>query len=247
MNLSRRAILIGGSAFWVAPGIAGASTNERLLQNRLELWANYARRTKNMMARLITTRETSLLDEPLVSQGSLVFDAPSTLLMRDDGLAGSSTLIQGDTVTVRPTQPTLEPPPPIEPALREAERWLAGLLLRLFSPPPAEEGGQRVLVEGLRYDVPRRSFRLELMPARGSIVRKTFRSVTVHLDPVVGTVTQVLLAQTQGDRLRMQLTDHRQNVDQADIDAVLDTVRDGSPEAPTDPASAEGDHLPHTP
>jgi hypothetical protein len=84
VNLSRRAILIGGSAFWVAPGIAGASTNERLLQNRLELWANYARRTKNMMARLITTRETSLLDEPLVSQVSLVFDAPSTLLMRDD-------------------------------------------------------------------------------------------------------------------------------------------------------------------
>ena len=64
------------------------------------------------------------------------------------------------------------------------------------------------------------------MPARGSVVRKTFRSVTVHLDPVVGTVTQILIAQTEGDRLRLQLSDHRQNVDQADVEAVLSTVRD---------------------
>lgn len=231
MTLSRRAILVGSAATLV-PQLARAAPNERLLQNRLELWANYARRTKNMMARVTTTRETSLLDEPLVTQGSLVFDAPSTLLLRDDGLSGSSTLVDGESVTVRPTQPTLAAPPAVEPAQREAERWLAGLLLRLFAPPPSEEGGQRVLIEGLRVDVPRRSFRLELIPARGSVVRKTFRSVTVHLDPVVGTVTQVLVAQTQGDRLRLQLTDHRQNVDQEDIDAVLNTVRDSAPSEP---------------
>lgn len=225
MTLSRRVIVVGGLAALAAPAVALAA-DERLLQNRLELWANYARRTKNVMARLITTRETSLLDEPLVTQGALVFDAPTTLLMRDDGLAGSSTLIQGESVSVRPNQPTLAPPPAVEPALRDAQRWLANLLLRLFAPPPKEEGGERTLVEGLRYDVPRRSFQLELMPARGSVVRKTFRSVTVHLDPVVGTVTQILIAQTEGDRMRIQLSDHRQNVDQVDIDAVLDTVRE---------------------
>ncbi len=224
MSVSRRTVLLGGVSVLASPRIAAAA-DQRLLQNRLELWSNYARRTKNVMARLITTRETSLLDEPLVTQGSLVFDAPTTLLMRDDGLVGSSTLIEGESVTVRPNQPSLAAPPPVEPALREAQRWLSSLLLRLFAPPPKEEGGERTLIEGLRVDVPRRSFRLELMPARGSIVRKTFRSVTVHLDPVVGTVTQIILAQTQGDRLRLQLTDHRQNVEQADVDAVLDTVR----------------------
>jgi len=225
MTLSRRSIVWGG----VAAGLLGPSTalaaDQRLLQNRLELWANYARRTKNVMARLVTTRETSLLDEPLVTQGSLVFDAPSTLLMRDDGLVGSSSLVEGDSVTVTPNQPTLAAPAPVEPALREAQKWLSTILLRLFAPPPPEEGGERSLIEGMRVDVPRRSFRLELLPARGSVVRKTFRSVAVHLDPVVGTVNQILIAQTQGDRLRLRITDHRQNVEQSDVDAVLDTVR----------------------
>ncbi len=224
MKLSRRVRLVGGVAT-VLTSRDALAVDQRLLQNRLELWSNYARRTKNVMARLVTTRETSLLDEPLVTQGSMVFDAPTTLLMRDDGLTGSSSLIEGETITVVPNQTTLASPPEIEPAMREAQRWLADLLVRLFAPPPKEEGGERSLIEGLRVDVPRRSFRMELMPARGSVVRKTFRSVTVHLDPVVGTVTQVLIAQTQGDRVRLQLSDHRQNVDQADVDAVLDTVR----------------------
>ena len=227
MNPTRRALIAGGVATLLLPGRASAA-DERLLQNRLELWSNYARRTKNVLARLVTTRETSLLDEPLVTQGSLVFDAPTTLLMRDDGLGGSSSLIQGESVTVLPNQTTLASPPRVEPSQREAQRWLASLLLRLFAPPPQEEGGERTLIDGLRVNVPRRSFRLELMPARGSVVRKTFRSVTVHLDPVVGTVTQILIAQTQGDRVRLQLSDHRQNIDQADIDAVLDTVRTGT-------------------
>lgn len=225
MTLTRRRLLWATAA----AGLLGPSTaraaDQRLLQNRLELWANYARRTKNVMARLVTTRETSLLDEPLVTQGSLVFDAPTTLLLRDDGLVGSSSLVEGETVTVLPNQPTLSGPPQVEPTNREAQQWLSTLLLRLFSPPPLEEGGERSLIEGMRVDVPRRSFRLELLPARGSVVRKTFRSVTVHLDPVVGTVNQILIAQTQGDRLRLRITDHRQNVEQSDVDAVLDTVR----------------------
>lgn len=225
MTLSRRTVLWGGVAAGLLSPSSVLAADQRLLQNRLELWANYARRTKNVLARLVTTRETSLLDEPLVTQGSLVFDAPTTLLMRDDGLVGSSSLLEGESVTVLPNQPTLALPPPVEPGLREAQKWLSTLLLRLFAPPPLEEGGERSLIEGMRVDVPRRSFRLELMPARGSVVRKTFRSITIHLDPVVGTVNQILIAQTQGDRLRLQLTDHRQNVEQADIDAVLDTVR----------------------
>lgn len=225
MTLSRRTVLWGGvTAALLGPSPVLAA-DQRLLQNRLELWAGYARRTKNVMARLVTTRETSLLDEPLITQGSLVFDAPTTLLMRDDGLVGSSSLVEGESVTVLPNQPTLAAPPAVEPALREAQKWLSTILLRLFAPPPLEEGGERSLIEGMRVDVPRRSFRLELLPARGSVVRKTFRSITVHLDPVVGTVNQILIAQTQGDRLRLRITDHRQNVEQADIDAVLATVR----------------------
>ena len=78
MTLSRRVILVGGVAT-VLTSRRALAVDQRLLQNRLELWSNYARRTKNVMARLVTTRETSLLDEPLVTQGSMVFDAPTTL------------------------------------------------------------------------------------------------------------------------------------------------------------------------
>ncbi len=224
MSVSRRGIIAGGLAFLASPPALAAS-DAKLLQNRLELWANYARRTKNVMARLVTTRETSLLDEPLITTGSLVFNAPNTLVLRDDGLSGSSTLVDGDTVSVLPNQSTLARPPAVDPAQREAQRWLSTLLLRAFAPPPRQEAGERNLIEGVRVNVVRRSFRLELLPERGSVVRKTFRSLTLHLDPVVGAVTQIVLAQTQGDQVRLQITDHRQNVEDADVDAVIDTVR----------------------
>lgn len=224
MTLSRRGILTGATALlWTRPALA--APNPKLLQNRLELWANYAKRTQNVIARLVTTRETSLLDEPLVTTGSLAFAAPSSLVLRDDGRAGSSTLVEGDDVWVLPNQTDLAGPPPVDPAQRAAQAWLADRLVRLFAPPKGE-GSERAIIDGARVDVPRKSFRLELMPQRGSVVRKTFRSITVYLDPVVGAVTQVIIAQTQGDRLRLQLTDHRQNVDPADVDAIVNTVRD---------------------
>ena len=224
MTLSRRSLLTGASAL-LCTRSASAAPNPKLLQNRLELWANYAKRTQNVVARLVTTRETSLLDEPLVTTGSLAFASPSSLVLRDDGRAGSSTLVEGDDVWVLPNQSDLAEPPPIDPSQRAAQAWLADRLIRLFAPPKGE-GSERSIIEGARIDVPRKSFRLELMPQRGSVVRKTFRSITVYLDPVVGAVTQVIIAQTQGDRLRLQLSDHRQNVDAADVDAILDTVRD---------------------
>ncbi len=225
MNMSRRGIVAGGLAFAVSPSVHAAS-DAKLLQNRLELWANYARRTQNVMARLMTTRETSLLDEPLVTTGALVFKAPGILVLRDDGLTGSSTLVDGESVWVIPNQTTLARPPAVDSTQREAERWLSTMLLRLFAPPPKEEAGERALIEGVRVNVVRRSFRLELLPERGSVVRKTFRSLTVHLDPVVGAVTQLIVAQTQGDQIQLQITDHRQNVDVADVEAVIETVRD---------------------
>lgn len=229
MTTSRRAFTLSTlsvmGTFIVLPRTSSAAPNPKLLQNRLELWANYARRTKNVLARLVTTRETSLLDEPLVTTGSLVYAAPDTLVLRDDGLSGSATLIEGNRVHVVPNQTTLERPPTVEPGLLAAQAWLAERLLRLFRPPQGDEG-ERDLIADARVDVPRKSFRVELMPSRGSVVRKTFRSITVHLDPVVGAVTQVVVAQTQGDRVRMQITDHRQNVEAADVEAVVQTVRE---------------------
>ncbi len=41
------------------------------------------------------------------------------------------------------------------------------------------------------------------------------------LDPVVGTITQIAVAEAQGDRVVMGLTDHRQNLPDEDIDRFL--------------------------
>ncbi len=221
--MRRRTWLAGATAALTATS-ARAAPSTQVLQNRIELWANYARRTKNVLARLVTTRETSLLSEPLVVTGTMAFEAPGTLVLRDDGLTGSSTLVDSDGVFVVPNQTDLALPPGMSAAQRPAQAWLADRLLRLFRPPDGETG-ERAVIEDARVDVPRKSYRLELMPPSGSIVRRTFRSITVHLDPVVGAVTQILIAQTQGDRLRLQLSDHRQNVDAGDIDALVTTVR----------------------
>ena len=59
------------------------------------------------------------------------------------------------------------------------------------------------------------------MPPIGSTTRRQLRSVSIHLDPVVGTITQIVIAEAQGDRMVLGLSDHRQNLPDADIDAFV--------------------------
>lgn len=224
MKLERRELLLGiGAALVAAPTWTHASpADTKRLENRTDLWANYARRTKNMMARLTTTRETSLLDAPLVVTGSLVFVAPDTLVLRDDGLTGSTTYVDKERVAVAPNQSELPQGPDLDAARTPGARWLGDRLLGLFRPGDAD-----ALLAGARVNVPRgKGYRIELLPERGSPARKVIRSITVHLDPVAGAVTQALIAEAQGDRLRLQITDHRQNVDEADVNRVIDTARE---------------------
>jgi hypothetical protein len=224
--LRRRWLSLAGAAIAVAaaPRVAmAAEPRARRLQNRLELWANYARRSsKNLLARITTTRETSLLDEPLVATGTLAFLAPATLVLRDDGLTGSTTLIDDGDLLVQPNQPDMPRGPEIDPREHEAAAWLADRLIRCFAPSEDDEA----LIEGARVDVPKgRGYRLELRPVRGSVVRQLLRSMTIHFDPVGGAVTEILIAEAQGDRLRIQVTDHRQNVEDEDTDRILDEAR----------------------
>ena len=91
--MKRRTDMSAAAAWLVArPLQAAPSREEQRQQNRIELWHNYAAKTENLVARLTTTRETSLLDEPLTVTGSLLFVGPGTLVLRDDGLSGSTTV-----------------------------------------------------------------------------------------------------------------------------------------------------------
>jgi hypothetical protein len=189
---------------------------DKRLRNRLELWHNFASRTQNLVARSTTTRETSLLEAPLVASGTLVFRAPDLLVLRDDGLQGSTTRIEGERVEILVNTPGV-PATVIDRASQPAAAWLADRLRALFAP-----GDASALVAGCRTSVPKgKGYRLELLPPRGSEIRKLLRSVTVHLDAVAGAVTEILVAEAAGDRMRIQLADHRQNLPDADIDRTL--------------------------
>lgn len=203
---------------------APSELEQKRLQNRLELWSNYARRTENLLARITTTRETSLLESPLVVTGTLAFEAPSTLVLRDDGLTGSTTRITHETASISPNRSDAPAGSTIERHREPAAAWLADRLLRMFA--PGEEEG---LIAGARTHVPRgRGYRLELMPPRGSRARKAVRSIGLVLDPVAGAITEITILEAQGDRLHLRLTDHRQNVPAEDIRSVTATSSGGS-------------------
>lgn len=201
-----------------APGEGGEPTpQERKLANRLELWSSYAKRTQNLMTRLSTRRETSLLTEPLEATGTLLFRAPSLLVLRDDGRGGSTTIVDGDEIRIVLNGSGRADPSAVVADHRPAAQWLARRLLHMFAP-----GDGTALVEGSRTHVPKgHGHRLELMPPIGSTTRRQVRSVSMHLDPVVGTVTQIVIAEAQGDRVLLGLSDHRQNLPSEDIDAFL--------------------------
>lgn len=221
MTASRRSLLIGlGAALCTRTARADDLTDKRL-QNRLELWANYAKRTRNLVARVTTTRETSLLREPLVVTGQIIFRVPSTFIVRDDGLNGSTTVIDGDELSILPNQRVEGAPvrPPIPRSENLAAAWLADRLRAAFAP-----GDGAALVADARTDVPKRGYRLDILPPRNSQIRRAIRSVTLHLDPVAGAVTEILVAEAQGDRVRLQIADHRQNLPDEDLAALLAEV-----------------------
>lgn len=214
----RRTLLLAMPALVLSRRAAAEpSPEERKLANRLELWSNYSRRTQNLMARLGTSRETSLLEEPLMSTGTLVFRAPDLLVLREDGRQGATTLIEASAIRIFLNAAGRRDPAAIDADRRPAARWLAQRLLRLFAPGDGTE-----LLEDTRPHVPKgRGYRLELLPPRGSATRRQIRSVTAHLDPVAGSVSQIVIAEAQGDRVTMSLSDHRQNLPDEDIAAFL--------------------------
>ena len=63
--------------------------------------------------------------------------------------------------------------------------------------------------------------RLNLMPPRDSVARTLIRSMTLTLDQVGGAVVRVEIAESDGSSFVLQISDHRQNVEQDLLDRVL--------------------------
>jgi hypothetical protein len=212
---SRRGLLRGLcslAAVALAPTIAGA--RDRVVDRRLDLWRSYAATTQNLVARLTTTRHSSLLegDEPLRLDGTLVFVAPDRLLLHDDDETGSTTLIDGERASILANSAAARSAADLRPT--PARRWLGARLLGAFAPPPVDTERPTALEIDARLSRPRGAgIRLTVLPHRESIVRATYRSVTISLAPTSGAVERLEIAESAGDRLILELADHQRNLE----------------------------------
>ncbi|NVB38519.1 hypothetical protein G6O69_11820 [Pseudenhygromyxa sp. WMMC2535] len=227
-RLSRRGALwaVGASsalaatstALWASP----PSREQRRLDNRLELWGTFTRRTHdNLLARYASERSSSLLREALVNGGSLAFIAPATLILRDDGVTGSTTLISPGRVAIEPNDPSLPRRPLATRAEAPALAWLADHLLACFAP-----GDGQALLADARAEAPRAGGtpKLALMPPRDSAARALIRSVTLSFDQVGGAIVRVEIAESDGGVFVLRLSDHRQDVDTDSLARVTEGV-----------------------
>lgn len=215
----RRALALAGAACVAYPRGLGAAppATEQRLQNRLELWANFSRKTETLVAQVHIRRESALLQQPLATSATLHFKAPGSMLLRDQTSRGSTTLVEGTRIDIIPNATDRPKGAPIDTTEDSAAAWLRVHLLGLFAPPGDELGfpGARVTVP------PGRGYRIELAPPRGSLARKLVRTITAQLDPAQGAVTQIAIAEAQGDRLVLDLYDQRQNLDPEGVDAAF--------------------------
>ncbi len=185
---------------------AAPTRAERRLNNRLELWHQFAERNSNLRARYQLTRHTSILQHPLVATGTLVFVAPDRLVFFDDSDAGAKTQISGGKLSLTPRNTALAPG---HPEVGAAGIWLAARLVTLFAP-----GTPQGLIVDADVSIPRGAgMRLALNPPKDSPVRRDLRSMQIRFDPVTGAVVYIEVEEARGDRLIIGLSDHRQNVD----------------------------------
>lgn len=219
MTIDRRAFGLGVLALGLSAtreALAGPPpVDDPRLAARLELWSGYARKSRNLLARTVSTRTSSLLFEPLVVSGSLAFVEPDTLALRDDDVTGSATLIRHGISTITSNRPDAAAKPlPSRPALT----WLSDRLVALFAPG---DGGR--LIADSEARVPKgRKRRLELLPLEGSPARQEIRMVTVELDSVGGHILAITIDEAMGDQLEIMLSDHRQNVEEAQVRRVIE-------------------------
>jgi hypothetical protein len=218
-DMSRRALLISSASGLAllgaalvsraAPPASPVSRDQRRLDNRLELWGAFARKSQNLVARYTSTRSSPLLLDDLVGSGSLAFVTPATLVLRDDNVTGSTTRIEPDGLAIIPNDPSL--PRRAMPRRTDAPalRWLADHLVASFAP-----GDGATLIADARVEVPPGSTpRLSLLPPRDSVARTLIRSVTLTFDQVGGAVIRIEIAESDGSKYVLQISDHRQNVE----------------------------------
>lgn len=176
-----------------------AAAPSRAIIKRIEAWRRGG--AAGLTARYRCTRRTSMLWDPLVVHGTLVFTAPDRLELRDDEPTGATTRLAGGVLTIDANDPALPPAPTPPPATA----WLHDHLLALFAARDAD-----ALQQGARLSVPRGpGLQLLLSPERGHPAEAVVEHLRVRLDPDTGALLELEWAHPEGDRVTLELSDHR--------------------------------------
>ncbi len=216
------ALLTCGGAT-LLPGLAVG--RDRVVRRRLDLWRSYAQSTQNLVAKLTTIRRSSLyLDgKPRSMPGTLVFIGPERLLLHDDDLAGSTTLIQGDRCTLLANADDPQNIAPLRPSA--TLKWLATHLVGAFAPPPEDLEQATALELSARLSRPRGAgIRLTVLPPQNSPARRIYRSMTLSLSPISGAVERIEIVESAGDNLVLELSETQKNLDRGQLAEVLRAI-----------------------
>lgn len=219
-GVSRRALLglaAAAAAGPLLPGWAEAAAPRTAIDRRVALWRSFAEGNASLVARVTATRHSSLFVDgaPRSLPGRMLFVAPDRLVLRDDDPVGSTTVIDGEGMSITANDPRAAPGPTLSrrsPALA----WLARHLVAAFAP-----GDGAALAADARLALPRAGIALVVLPGVDSPVRRLIRSLTLTLDPDGGAVTEVELLEAQGDRWVLALREHRQGASDAELAGLL--------------------------
>lgn len=219
-RVGRRALLGLGAAAtaWLAlPGGSEAAAPRTAIDRRVALWRTFAEGNASLTARVTTTRHSSLFVDgaPRSLPGRMLFVAPDRLVLRDEDPTGSTTVIDGEAMSITANDPRALAGPTLarrSPALA----WLARHLVAAFAP-----GDGSALAADARLALPRGGIALVVLPGVDSPVRRLIRSLTLTLDPDGGAVTQLELLEAQGDRWVLALRELRQGATDAELAGLL--------------------------
>ena len=190
-------LAVAASASWAA-----CATTAACLQ-RIEA---AQRQTRTLTARFVQTKHLSLLDEPLVSTGRLVFKAPDQVLWQVETPQAATVLIRGREVHI-PNLPERDRQAlamaPVGNMFAELGRLFAGSLQGLeasFAADASDEGD---------------AVRVTLVPRKESWQR-AFRVMTIRFAEPELLARDIQLEDALGDRLQITLSNVVRNGDVPD-------------------------------
>ncbi len=194
-----------------APPAAAAPTADpkaaplsRALSRRVELWRKPGTGA-GLSARYRLTRRSSLLHENLTTEGTLELTLPDRLELRDDGKTGATTRLIGGALTISANDPQL-PPVTTRGADTPGARWLQSRLLTLLT---ARDVTALRASTSLRVSYGYGLMGLELSPPPGHPARGEIHDLRIQLDPETGEIFQLVLGETSGDVVTINLGEHR--------------------------------------